>query len=984
MKQNNEYTNILDYYYDVDYEYKKKYGDKVLILMEVGSFYEAYSSENKGCDIMKIANLLNVSYTKKDKKKGLSDRNPYMLGFPCPVLSKFLRLLINDNYTVVRMNQHGPKTKMTRSITQIYSPGTYIDESLTNDSNNIISIFIEELYDELKIQYCVGISVIDLSTGESSVYEAYSKIDDNNFPLDEIVRYLTSYRPNEIIINRIGNKFNKDQLLSYLELNNEDKIHYNENIQKNKLSKTYISEFFSKIYKHNGNVLEYLDIALLGYATASLIFSLEFAFEHNEKLIESIAKPIILDNNNYLILGNNAINQLNVLYGETSDKYKSLFDVVNNTSTSLGKRYLQKQLTNPIIDKENIEYRYNIISNLIENDLYKNIEQHLKNISDIQRLSRKLALNKINPYEFVIFFSSLEEVHKIVNLLDKKKFNKIIPKNIKNIEKFFKYINKTFNIDIMKKYNLDEIRESIFIKGKYTDIDDLENKINGNLVNINELANIISENIKSSDNKSNNVKNYIKVLHNERDGYHLQISKNKLKLFDQVMSKGITINNKNYNKNNFKIKELESSVKIYFSDNTTVNNNQVLEFQEKLITLLKEKCILEYNYINSNYEDLFNSINIFISKLDFFKSGAKTAKLYNYCKPIIETNIINGENKSFIKCSKLRHPIIERIRSDIDYVPHNVSLGKSNSNDIDGLLIYGLNSSGKSSLMKSIGLSVILAQIGYYVPADNYYYYPYNYLFARITGNDNIFKGLSSFALEMTELKAILNRSNINTLVIGDEVCRGTEHISGNAIVASTILKLSDIKCSFIFATHLHEIANMKRIKELNNVKAFHLTVEYDEKNDVLIFDRILKEGSGEPIYGYVVAKYIIQDNDFMKNVQDIKNELMNIPNTVVNEKKSKYNSKVLMSSCQVCNKTYNIKNLGKNEGVLDTHHINFQSECKNGFVNKDGKKHIKMNNKSNLVVLCKECHYNVHNNKLTINGYKDTSNGRVLDFKIL
>jgi len=267
-----------------------------------------------------------------------------------------------------------------------------------------------------------------------------------------------------------------------------------------------------------------------------------------------------------------------------------------------------------------------------------------------------------------------------------------------------------------------------------------------------------------------------------------------------------------------------------------------------------------------------------------------------------------------------------------------------------------------------------------YVAAETYQYSPYESLFARITGNDNIFKGLSQFGLEMTELRAILKRNGPKTLVIGDEVCRGTEHISGNCIVATTIIQLAKSGCSFIFATHLHEIANMERIKNLSNVKTFHLSVEYEKKMDLLIFDRILKPGSGSAVYGLTVAKYIIKDDAFMKLAQEIMNELLDKPNELMSCKTSHFNANVYVDACQICNQQNTTK---EHIGYLDTHHINFQCNCnENGFV--IGKSYLPMNSKSNLIVLCKTCHHNVHHDKLEIKGYKETSNGRIVDYKCL
>ena len=271
-----------------------------------------------------------------------------------------------------------------------------------------------------------------------------------------------------------------------------------------------------------------------------------------------------------------------------------------------------------------------------------------------------------------------------------------------------------------------------------------------------------------------------------------------------------------------------------------------------------------------------------------------------------------------------------------------------------------------------------MAQSGMFVPAKVFKYSPYTSLFARITGNDNIFKGLSSFMLEMTELKAILRRSGGKTLVIGDEVCRGTESVSGTAIVASALIKLTKTDSSFIFATHLHQIPQIEEIKQLNHVKCYHLTVEHDVKKDILIFDRKLKEGSGEPIYGVTIAKYVIDDEEFIRVATKIRNNLTGISNDIIVNKTSKYNSDVYLDHCGVCGESFkeNSKSVG---GYIDTHHINHQKDCSNGFV--IDKPHVPMNIMANLVPLCIKCHNDVHHNKLIINGYKQTSNGVILDF---
>jgi DNA mismatch repair protein MutS len=358
-------------------------------------------------------------------------------------------------------------------------------------------------------------------------------------------------------------------------------------------------------------------------------------------------------------------------------------------------------------------------------------------------------------------------------------------------------------------------------------------------------------------------------------------------------------------------------------------------------------------------------INEIVTNIDYYVSIAKVARLYNYVKPIIK----NKKNSNgYLSAKEIRHPIVERI-IEHEYVPHNIELGL----DLKGMLIYGLNSAGKSVLMKSIGMSIVLAQAGFYVPARKFTYYPYKALYTRITGNDNLLRGLSSYGVEMVELNSILKRSNESTLVIGDEVCRGTEYISGNAIVASTVLKLSDIGSTFVFATHLHELVEIDDIKERDDIKAFHLTVEHDVKNDKLIYDRELKPGSGERIYGITVAKYIIKDADFIEKALTIKNKLLNrdTKSPVISTKTSRYNSKLLIDKCGMCGK----RGLDSKQTNLETHHINHQKDCdNNGFVK--NKPHIKKNAMYNLLVLCNTCHDKIHTDNIS-GSIKMTSSGQ-------
>ena len=476
---------------------------------------------------------------------------------------------------------------------------------------------------------------------------------------------------------------------------------------------------------------------------------------------------------------------------------------------------------------------------------------------------------------------------------------------------------------------------------------------------------------------------------NDREGYYFSITKtreNNLKAklpskFSIKMEDGTDIWIK---KSDIEFKQLAKGKTKIFINSLLEHTKNLANYRLKLAKLVKKQFIESMLKFYTENKLMLRKIVNFVAEIDFLVSGALVATEYFYCKPVIATK--ESEVKSYIKVKKLRHPVIERINRETEYIPHDVELG--NIQNKNGVLLFGLNSSGKSSMMKSIGLSVILAQIGYYVPATEFIYEPYMALYARITGNDNLFKGLSSFALEMAELNAIIKRTDacgVNTMVIGDEVCRGTESISGVALVASTLIHLSKNNTTFIFASHLHDIPKLDEIKALNNLKVFHLRVEFDEANDCLIFDRQLQPGSGPSVYGLMVAKYLIKDAKFIHQAEVIKKRLLAIDShnshgqtlSDIPLKTSKYNSELVVNNCAICFH----KPILNTHKELETHHINFQKDCMaDGKVK--SKPHLDKDSLSNLVVLCRKCHEKVHRKEIIIRGYVDTSLGKMLDYK--
>ena len=349
------------------------------------------------------------------------------------------------------------------------------------------------------------------------------------------------------------------------------------------------------------------------------------------------------------------------------------------------------------------------------------------------------------------------------------------------------------------------------------------------------------------------------------------------------------------------------------------------------------------------------SIINFVTIIDVIYTKASLAKKYNYCKP----NIVQ-KNKSFVTAKKLRHCLIERFQTNELYVTNDVSIGDGNT---DGILLYGTNAVGKTTIIRALGISIIMAQAGLFVPCSEFNYMPYKYIFTRIIGNDNIFKGLSTFAVEMSELRTILRLSDENSLILGDELCSGTETQSAISIFVAGIQKLHTCRSSFIFATHLHEIVNYDEISKLETVKLKHMSVIYDKEEDKLMYDRKLKDGPGNSMYGLEVCKSLNLPQDFLDVAYEIRMKYHPEVGSLLSLKTSKYNSKKIVGMCEKCR-----KNVG-----IEIHHLQYQKDANvDGIIDNDNGTFHK-NNLANLLTLCEDCHNKIHKNNTKLTKIKTT-----------
>jgi len=956
-------------YFNIHNYYSKIYGeDRTIILMQVGSFHECYATDNYGLNLVHIAEQLDVICTQKNSSKPISKSNPRMLGFPVYVVDNFIEKLCNLNYTVVLIDQVSKPPKPKREVTGIFSPATFLQKNINysvNKSTFLLSIVIDKIKHNKtnKSLFCIGLSSYDLTTGKGCIYETYSINNDEMFALDDTIRFLEKYPPREILIyynNELDNKINGlvyDDIISYLNL--DIKYIYKIENKKNIFKLSYQKEILNRTFNNQINIIDLLDLHLYNWLRCSLTILIEYVYNHQPDIIKNL-KPPIFFTKSILFLGNRSLDQLDVFPKKTNQK--SLFNIIDFTKSSLGKRYLRDSLSSPLINKEDIKLRNNIIEEIINSNLSNIIGDYLVNIYDIEKLNRRLEIEKIHPYELYNFYTSYQQIILLISeiknntkLYDKLKLDN---KQIKKLNKLVNYIEKIFNIEMLSNLNFINYKEeskSFLNKDINKKIDKLQVKIDSCINFIDNLINILSSLI--DDNKKNNL---INLKYNERNGHYMLITKRRCKMLKEKLK----------TKKYIKVGDFKLDIKDFdFVEMTRSNNTKLtcpkikemslilIGYKYEMAELLKKVFKKKLRKISKKYNKTYNYWTHQISLLDFLNSGALGAIKLGYCKPKIVSN-----DFSYFKAEQLRHPIVEIINQDIEYHPYSIGLGYDN--ELDGILLYGINSSGKSTLMKSIGLNMILAQIGYYVSAVSFELSPYHSIFTRINGNDNIFRGLSSFMVEMVELMAILKRNNKNTLVIGDEICRGTEEKSANIIVAYMLETLAKSKTSFITATHLHHIAKLPSVKKIKRVKPMHLKVEYDIESDTLIYNRKLENGQGEKFYGVQVAKFIMKNINFNNRTKELENEYDNN-----NNKSSKYNSNNWVIQCYFCNKKNN----------LETHHINWQKDCINNKV--INKPHLNKNSNYNLLTVCSHCHDKIDSNEININGWVLTSKGKQLQY---
>ena len=965
---------LTEAYFKIQELVEAKYGKDTIVFMEIGTFFEVYEVNNESEQIGKakeIAELLNIQLTRKNKNIIENSRkNPLMAGVPSVSFEKHLnRVLQKEKYTVIIIKQIGIPPKVKRVVESIISPGVNFDYVVSSDENYTTSIVIDRVNDN----YLIGFSSIDVTTGKCYYNEIYGTREDSMYALDEVFNYLIVNKSSEVILTFLDKEINQKEVLDYLEL-----THKTYHINRSRAKIVYQNELFKSVFEIESllSAIEHLDMEHFPLASESLSILIDFIIEHDSEIIKNLSTPTKLDVTKYLYLGNSALEQLNII----TKNGVSLFNIINFTQTAMGKRLLKERLSHPIKDKDELNRRYKLTKDMF--DYHKVIEENLSRIYDIERLSRRINLNRLHPFELYYLFESLNAIKSAVDFMEDYLFLEP-PCSSGDVAIFIDTIKNSFNIELAAKFMLKDISTNIIKPNINSQVDALckENE------EIYQKLELLKSHILSFLNGSDS--NFVSINRLEKEGFYLSITKNRYNsIKDELLNSHLVIDDKLYLFKDFNIRIQTNSVKITNTLTSDLTDKYVSNLS-KIISLNKQIFREQIAFYDTKFGKLLKDLVQFIAELDVTISNIKASKNYNLVPPKI-VNCKDDEN--FLELTELRHPIIEINEQKGIYVPNDIVLGNLNmakdelkesvvianskpknllDNSITGVLLYGINSSGKSSLMKSIGIAVILAQSGFFVPAKSMRFCLFDSIFTRISGADNIARGLSSFAVEMLELKNIFNRATEKSLILGDEISHSTETLSGLSIVASSIVKLSKMKPIFMFATHLHQLPQLNEIKNLDNIICLHLSVTYDKASDKLIYNRKLRFGSGSSLYGLEFAKSLHMDSEFLSLASSIRKKLADDLDSIEHlskKKRSKYNKELFVAGCAICGKA-----------VDDVHHISPQKDAnENDYID-----HFKKDHKYNLIPLCKEHHKMVHSGKLLINGFITTSKGLELHYEV-
>ena len=766
-----------------------------ILLFRLGDFYEMFFD-----DAINVSKELGLTLTGRDC--GLDERAP-MCGVPHHAVDNYIAKLVEKGYKIAICDQvsdpQAGKGIVEREIVRIITPGTVTDgKSLDeNDNHFLMSVY----YDKLSY----GVVYSDVSTGETYTY--YLSGDTANA---DLLNLLSTVTPAEIIVNTL--LFKSTEIKQQIELVS--------NVQLTPLPAKYY--FLESCVQEITRQLNVYALNATGFdkneaqiKACGALFS--YLRETQKNALKHINKVLVMNRNEYMHLDYATKRNLELTETiRTQEKKGSLLWVLDNTVTSIGARTLKQWLNEPLLNKNKIEQRHEVLSELTTDImLIEDIQFYLNQLCDIQRICSKISYLSINGKDLISLKSSLFLIPKIKVLLQNVSSYYLgeIRDNLDDVSEIADLIEHSINEECGTL-----IKDGTLIKAKYNaEIDRLKDLRDN-------AKNILAE-IEQKEKEKTGIKN-LKIKYNKVFGYYIEVTKSNIDLVPEYyIRKQTLVNSERYYTQ--ELKEVES---------------RLLSANDELIILEQEVFFDIINKIEVQIERLQETAKQ-IGVLDSLCSLAYVSYKNKYVRPYL-----NDEGKLHI--IKGRHPVIEQMIGRDHFIPNDTYIDLE---DERMLIITGPNMAGKSTYIRQVSIIALLCQIGCFVPCEQADLSITDRIFTRVGASDDLGSGQSTFMVEMSEVSNILKYATKNSLVILDEVGRGTSTFDGLSIAWSVIEYLSDkqiLGCKTLFATHYHELTELD-IKQ--GIKNYSIKVKQTE--DGVLFLHEITPGNADKSYGIEVAK---------------------------------------------------------------------------------------------------------------------------------
>ncbi len=775
------------------FEIKKQYPD-CIILYRLGDFYEMFFD-----DAIEASKILEIALTGRDC--GLDDRAP-MCGVPFHAIDSYIGKLIKAGKKVAICEQlSDPKNSkgiVERDVVRVITPGTVIEAEMLDEGNNNYLLSVSNSNGEF------GLSWIDLSTGELKA----TKLE--TFEIELLKELILFINPSEIIGNadsaNIINNFN----ISNMEILPKAQKYYEYSYDIENAKKSILLFF-------NAKSIKALDLESEETIISSLGALLEYLTNTQKTSLKHVQTPTVLRKMNKMFLDFNTVRNLELLESFTErTKRGSLLGLLDKTKTSMGARAIRKAIQEPFTKSSTINNRLDSIEEHIRHkDNINLITSELSKISDIERLCTKIAYNSINPRECRSLLQSLFSISNV------KEYMSVYTSSKNNIS-IYRRLQPLKSLAKMLETALVEsppliARDGGFIKkGFHPELDKYKS--------LQKDAKKWLAEYEAKEKEKTGLKT-LKIGYNRVFGYYLEVSKSFMNQVPTYYDRRQTLSNSER----------------YITTELKEMEQNILNAEEKALALELEIFDNIKKVLNDNISILQENARA-IAEIDVILSLSVVAINNNYTKPIIDSSIKNLTIKNG------RHPVIEDLNNMLNFVPNDTALNE----DCNTIIITGPNMGGKSTLMRQVALIVLLAQMGSYVPAEFVETCIFDRIFTRVGASDNLSFGQSTFMVEMSEVTNIINNATKDSLIILDEIGRGTSTLDGLSIAwAVTEYIATTIKAKTLIATHYHELSELENL--FDKIKNYHMLIS--ESKEGISFLYKIARGSTSKSFGVEVAK---------------------------------------------------------------------------------------------------------------------------------